>query len=114
MPALTDEQRIAAIETINELAEEVAQAIEWRTDGRLKDTWTTSGWMKMLEIAFKLEGGRTYKYLLSNEGVLHMPAIVSQPVTLRHRSNDVLVALEQALRLRLAQLEAAKKPVTPN
>ena len=95
--ALNEGQRTETIVAIVDLALEVAQTIDWRQDGRLKSVYTSSGMMKTLDVRFKLENGRLFTCLLNNEGTLLMPAIVSKPVTLEYRSDEMLVGLKDAL-----------------
>lgn len=97
MIALNEGQRADIIAAIVDLAENIAQSIDWRQNDRLKSTYTSSGWMKTLEVRFRIENSKQFTYLLNNEGTLLMPSTVSRPVTLEYRSDEMLVGLKNAL-----------------
>lgn len=104
MAVLTREERDALIQLINEAGLEVAQSIDWRRDDpRLQiESIYGNGRIKTLKIEYSLpRGTRKYHYLLNNEGVLYSTGTECRPVKLNERSDDVLVAVEAALRARL-------------
>lgn len=106
MAVLTREERDTLIQSINEIALEVAQSIDWRKEDSPKLEWASiygNGWVKTIKIEYPLTRvSRMYHYRLDNEGVLYSPGMVCRPVKLDERSDDVLVAVEAALRTQLA------------
>ncbi len=105
MATLTRQERIALVRVIAALA---AQTIGWRTDTRARYTDTISSRRKTVEVVFTLRGNdRKYTYLLDNDGTLYGPGPISRPIILENSSDDVLIAVEAALR------ELPPKPSSP-